>query len=470
LSTLLFFSAGCALTCAADNLAKPGVCISSTFTFFGRDIYKSCYFNPYYDSGTLWQGYEVCYATIRTGNLTSDIGSPVVEAWTTNQYQLEECDSYDGAGCDVFPTNGYTLDDSLGERGYCDASESNCVKCDSSHVEVNAWTGGAWITGVGDSLCESGCGASSECDERAQGYHEDNTGCNNSCTFLDCDAYAWDESINSCFTSCSSRDQCWTTAFCDVDVCKNDFEAPQYHEISYEDVTDTPDGSLINGDLINLSVHWTDNYYLSQAVLEVKRSGNWTIEQVLVFDDNGSHLNDAWSNFTINSSCAGDMNISWRVTANDTVNNKTMTREQSFYVHNPSTAFNITTHLSGGSMITFTGWASSESDKGPDNSLNNSLVGDFTLTHAGIGTLTRYGFRLNESLPAGVVVKLSHEFPASDFMPLSTNVTYPSWCQNNLQGDECQVWLFIDLPSGLEPQEIIKSIIITSEDLSQAKD
>jgi hypothetical protein len=457
-------SAGLALTCSADNLGKPGTCISSTFSFFGRNIYKSCYFDPYYDSGSLWQGYELCYATIRTGSLVSDKGSPVVEAWTTSQTSLGACADYDGAGCDVFTTNGYTLDDSLSERGYCDASDANCVKCDVNHVEVNAWTGGGWILGVGDGSCESGCGASAMCDERVQGWFVNNTGCTSDCQYNDCNAYAWDVASNDCFSSCSSRSQCWVTALCDVDnVCRNDFSAPEYDFISFEDLTYTVDGSLINGDNVLLSVHWTDDYYLDSAVLESDRSGDWAVEQVIGFVD-------GWSNFTLNSSCVGDVNVHWRVTANDTVNNKAITPEQSFYVYNPSAAFNITAHLSAGELLSFTGWASSEANKGADNSLNSSLVGDFTLAHAGIGTLTRYGFRLNESLPAGVVVKLSSALIPTDLIILSEEIIYPEWCQSNLQGDECEVWAFIDLSSGLEPQSIIKSIIITSEDLSQAKD
>jgi len=163
--TVLLISQANALTCAADNAAKPGTCISNTYKFFNRDVYQSCYSSPYYDTGGLWPGYVQCYATIRTGSVTSDKGSPVVEAWTTDLNKLNLCASYNTYACDVNPGDGFTLTDTSSDRGYCDASDANCIKCDANKVEIKSWTGSAWIIGDGDNQCESGCGASNICDE-----------------------------------------------------------------------------------------------------------------------------------------------------------------------------------------------------------------------------------------------------------------------------------------------------------------
>jgi len=108
ITAVLLVNSAIALTCSADNLNKPGTCIKDTFKLFGRSIYKACYFDPYYSDGSLWSGYTLCYATIRKGNLVSDAGSLVADAYTTNQHQLVECHYYNGAKCDVFTTNGFT--------------------------------------------------------------------------------------------------------------------------------------------------------------------------------------------------------------------------------------------------------------------------------------------------------------------------------------------------------------------------
>ncbi|MBD3312558.1 hypothetical protein GF352_03855 [archaeon] len=163
---LLLINCALGLTCTADNTGKPGTCINSTFNMFGADFYKACHFNPYYSSGSLWVGYEVCYATIRTGSLTTDTGTPIADYWTTNQNQLTLCQTHNAAGCDVSPGNGFNINDGASDRGYCDASDGNCVKCDSNNVETNSWSGGPWITNPGDGYCESGCGAHAWCDEK----------------------------------------------------------------------------------------------------------------------------------------------------------------------------------------------------------------------------------------------------------------------------------------------------------------
>ncbi len=222
ITAVLLVNSAIALTCSADNLNKPGTCIKDTFKLFGRSIYKACYFDPYYSDGSLWSGYTLCYATIRKGNLVSDAGSLVADAYTTNQHQLVECHYYNGAKCDVYTTNGFTSSDSASDRGYCDASSSNCVKCNSNHVEIKKWTGGGWIIGTGNNKCESGCGASSACDEKSpdsysghcmntyfEGY------CNSNCL----------EVQGTCESSCSSKvsqecDEKYPGNVCASDYCE----------------------------------------------------------------------------------------------------------------------------------------------------------------------------------------------------------------------------------------------------------
>ena len=127
--------------------------------------------------------------------------------------------------------------------------------------------------------------------------------------------------------------------------------------------------------------------------------------------------------------------------------------------------FTITPHTTDSQTIAFTGWASAETNKVPDNSFNDNLIGDFILENTGIATMTRYGFKLNEGLISSIRVKISNSIDASNSITLTTENQYPSWCQSQLPGDKCQVWVFMDLDYGNNPQEIINKITVTSEDI-----
>ncbi len=188
----VLFEAAYGLTCQVDNLQKPGTCISKTFSFWGKDVYMGCYNDPYYEfSSTPWVGYTICYATIRYGNKVSDKGTPVADVWSTNRLRLTECLNYNGAACDVYPRDGFTLDPNAPDRGFCDASSGNCVKCNANHVEIKRWIGGPWIGATSNNLCESGCGADALCDEKApNSWTNRNEGpfevyCGQSCTITD---------------------------------------------------------------------------------------------------------------------------------------------------------------------------------------------------------------------------------------------------------------------------------------------
>lgn len=228
--TALLISQASALTCAADNLAKPGTCITSTYKFFNKDVYQSCYSNPYYDNGGLWPGYIQCYATIRTGSITSDKGTPVVEAWTVDSTKLNLCASYNGKACDVFTTDGFTLTDSSSDRGYCDASDANCVKCDANKIETKSWTGSGFIIGDGDNQCESGCGADSLCDEITP-----NTWSNNRVSGTQLEAFCSNTCVNSvqrCRSDFGADSECNylnITSVCATDYCTNNKTLVDYN-------------------------------------------------------------------------------------------------------------------------------------------------------------------------------------------------------------------------------------------------
>jgi len=468
LLTLLSISIGFGYYCVSTAINKPGTCINSLYNIGGgTEIYKSCNFEYTYNDGSPWPGYELCYATIASGNIISDKGFIVAEAWTTNYTQLEECSSYDGYMCDVYTPNGVQNNSDVSDRGFCDASDANCVKCSSSNIEMLRWTGGSMISGEGDGLCESGCGASSFCDEQAIGYGTGNKGCDTACQEVDCGPYLWNQNAIACYDYCVDDSTCYKEgkAVCWNNECKYDFEAPKYSSINYEDITPTPDGSLINGDEVKLSAYWTDNYYLDTAVLETDRlnPGVFQAEQIMSFNGASS----GWSNFTLNTTCEGDRNIQWRIKVNDTVGNENATDVQSFYVYNKYTNFTVDVNIAWGSLISFHGRASPETNKQPDNTLNDTSIGDLTLTHTGIGTKTRYKFRLNDSLPSTITIKLSNNAsPINLIMVNESADAVPAWCQSNIRGDKCQIWMWMDLDWGTDPQEIIRKLIITSEDVS----
>ncbi len=455
---LLLLNTGFSFVCTADSTEHGGTCINLTYSFFGRELLKSCDYDPYYDDGSLWVGYVKCTATISDGSVISDDGSIVAIDWSTNTNQLTECVNHNGVDCDVNPTNGFN------PMGKCDASDANCVSC-SNGREVNSWKGGPFINGVGDGLCESGCGASSECDEKPIGSLSINSGCNNNCIYEYCGAFKWDSDSNSCFTSCSSRDECVSSALCLNGVCINDFSAPSYDVIGYTDLTPTPDDSLITGDSVRLFVHWVDNFNIDSAILWINTGDGWSIAGRIDYTDKPS---GAWSNFTIKAVSGV---TEWKVVASDVVGNTKETTIQSFTAYDPSNAFSITNHLTFDNILLFSGWVTAEANKPADNSFLSSSVGDFVLTREGIGTRTRYGFKLDEPLPQGIIIKLSNQYPISDYSPTklinlnSDEFVFPDWCQSNLPGDTCNVWVFMDLAPGFEPMNINDKIIIISEEV-----
>ncbi|MBN1923354.1 MAG: hypothetical protein JW791_01165 [Nanoarchaeota archaeon] len=158
-------------------------------------------------------------------------------------------------------------------------------------------------------LCDSICGASSNCHRQDIGFNNGNAGCNNLCTWLECNYYAWDTASDSCYSSCTSDSQCYSPAVCDltgagINTCTIDSTAPvitaltplndsrfNTGEISYSfSVTDNTDLSLdcsynLNG--VNVSLGSVNNgaTYSNNIVLT---NQNWYELYFTCTDDSGS--------------------------------------------------------------------------------------------------------------------------------------------------------------------------------------
>ncbi len=195
------------LQCAAELQNTPGVCIDKKYDMLSGDIaYWGC--NTILHQNGRWFYYEKCKATISSMTKKTKEGNYVAEAWTNNNAPLSKCSSYNGWACDVYPGepsgSGFDSDDSHSDRGYCDASDGNCVKCNNNNIETKKWDGGASISGSGDYKCESGCGAHPHCDELFPGNNTGScfgvfeTRCTSSCGAVS----------DSCESDCGAHNLC----------------------------------------------------------------------------------------------------------------------------------------------------------------------------------------------------------------------------------------------------------------------
>lgn len=197
-----------AADCACDLSRHDGFCLEDTYRGTdGRDHHYCCAPSPYDDVmiggqpyTIMWPGFsDECRVGVNTGGATAS-GTEIVEYYTSSSSSsVSICSGQNGQACDINPVDGwggYGL-------GVCDSSDSACVSCNSNHVETNAWGGGSESelkSSHADGMCESGCGASEICDERAPGATFGGT----------------DHTVDSCSSSCQ---------YSDSSVCEADYGA-----------------------------------------------------------------------------------------------------------------------------------------------------------------------------------------------------------------------------------------------------
>lgn len=159
---LLVIGSSFSLKCTKDLQGTTGTCITSTYTAkaTGNTIYKAC--SSFIES--YWWYYEPCTATVSDLSITTDTGEYVANAWSNNDDYVSACNGRDAWLCNVNALFGVQTNTLLNYVGRCDSSESNCVKC-NGRIESSVFDGGLDISGAGDTLCESGCGAAGPCDE-----------------------------------------------------------------------------------------------------------------------------------------------------------------------------------------------------------------------------------------------------------------------------------------------------------------
>jgi hypothetical protein len=452
------------LRCASELQFSSGTCINQVYNLLYADgqAYYSC--NPVITG--LWY-YQSCTGTVATGTIKSDSNNIVAEWWSNDANKVSACLGHDGLTCNVNPSFNFQTEQFLGYVGYCDSSEQTCVKCSAQKTETLKFDGTGTIrtniNGAGNGLCEKGCQASTECDEKAIGYNIVNAGCTNNCEWQNCQNYNWNTNTNLCYTTCQTNNECFNTAVCDLvinpNTCKIDPENPQYHQIFHTDITLTPDNSTITGDTVIVSAYWTDNLYLSYADLEIMTNEEW-ISYSRIENINSPQ---AWTNYTINTSLISEEFINWRITVADIAGNTNTTPMQNFYVYEKSTKFNITINLAYENKFVFNGWGSIEENKIADNSINSTLIGDIILTHDGRGINSKYSFKLNESIPSTIRIKINNVPNPLTAISLNTDFQFPTWCQSQIREDTCQLWIWMDIDYGNTPQDYFKKLVINHE-------
>lgn len=465
---ILLISTAYCYECASELQDADGTCINKTYTmlFGGGESYYACSTV----TKNLWY-YENCTATVSTTTLRTNKGNIVAEWYSNEPNKVSACAGRDGYLCNVNPLYGFKTDTSLSYVGYCDSSEQTCVKCSIYNTEIKKFDGTGTIktsiSGAGNNLCESGCTASIQCDEKPQGYNVGNAGCNNYCKWQECNNYKFNiiNNENECFTSCDSNNECFEPAVCDLiinpNTCKVDNNKPVYHEYFHTDLTPTPDNSIIKNDLILLSAYWTDNLYLNHSELLIRNNGEWIVYDRIDYINS----NASWTNYTINTSDLLGL-VEWTIKATDIASNTEQTPTLSFIVYEKSAEFNITLNLNDESkLIQFIAWGSIEENKKPDNAINSINVGEITLTHNGRGIDSKYSFKIGENeIPSTIRIKLTNTpTPDENALELSNEYQNPLWCQNQIRNDECQIWVWMDADYGNIPAEYLQNLVVKHE-------
>ncbi|MFA5333045.1 MAG: hypothetical protein WC376_00940 [Candidatus Nanoarchaeia archaeon] len=309
----LFFSKSYSLKCANELQGTQGTCTNLTYDLINNRG------QAYYACNTIITGlwyYNTCTATVSTNSIKSDNNNIVAEWWSNEADKVSACISHDGLTCNVNPLFNFQTDYSLNYVGNCDSSEQTCVKCSPQGTELLKFDGTGRIktsiNGAGNNLCESGCGASAECDEKPTDYNTGDTRCTSDCE--------------------------WQSA-----------------------------------------------------------------------------------------------------------------------------RFNTTLNLNDTNMITFTGYGSIEENKKPDNSINSELIGEITLTHDGKNIVSKYSFKINESLPSSIRIKITNTPDSQNAIILNEIFQYPNWCQSQNPGDNCQIWIWMDLDYGNEPANYLRTLVVNHE-------
>ncbi|MDD4353437.1 MAG: hypothetical protein PHN56_03185 [Candidatus Nanoarchaeia archaeon] len=458
----LLISTAYSLKCANELQESLGTCINVTYNLINNrgQAYYACSII----TDNLWY-YNKCTATVATGNIISDNGNIVAEWWSNEANKVSACAGKDGYTCNVNPLFNFKQEQTYIYVGYCDSSEQTCVKCSTQKTELKKFDGTGTvktsINGAGNGLCEKGCSASQECDEKATGYNIVSAGCTNNCEWQTCGNYNWNSTTNLCHTTCQSNSQCLSSAVCDLvinpNTCKVDSQFPTYSYYFHTDITSTPDNSIIRGDLVMLSAYWTDNLYLSYADLELFTNNEWAsyarIENI--------NSQNSWTNYTINTTSFSEEFVNWRITVTDIAGNTNTTPTKSFYVYEKSAKFNITMNYNN--LLSFTGWGQIENNLKANNSNNSTFIGEITLIHDGRGINSKYSFKINESLPSTIRIKINNNSNPLTATTLTDSLQNPTWCQSQIRGDVCQIWMWMDLDYGNEPAQYLRQLVIKHE-------
>ncbi|PIU62465.1 hypothetical protein COS83_02425 [archaeon CG07_land_8_20_14_0_80_38_8] len=563
--TLLLFlitlslSGSFALQCAKDLAGQTGTCINETYymRFTGVYAYYGCTINV----DNTWWYYENCTGTVSSATITADSGEIIAEAWSNDAGKVSACKGYDSWMCNVYPLFGFKTDTTLAGVGYCDSSGETCVKCAENNTQLQYFTGNAIIDANGDYECESGCGASTECDEENIGYNIGNAGCNVECSWFNCGLYKWNNPDTPCYESCTDNSVCFLPAVCDligadINECVNDItpsivtaltplndtrfntnnipysfsvsddadlvlackyslnnanvsvgsvnnggtysnniilstqnwynliyyclddagnegvsdalhflfdqNPANYYDFNVEDITPTVDNTLITGDLLNISAYWVDNFDLSTSELFYDDGTPGWHSAGIINHESISNM----SLFIFNTSSFGDTNLKFKIKTVDSAGNEAETTPFSVFVNNPSNEISITLRESGGNItnvLEFLGNAQAVNSRKAEDSGSTALIGDFRITHEGIGTTIRNVFSLNESLPAGIYIKISGGNNPASAVILTTSPQVMSFCNSMVPDDTCDVWVWMQLDEAVPPVIELNNIIIESE-------
>ncbi|MBN2042449.1 MAG: carboxypeptidase regulatory-like domain-containing protein [Candidatus Aenigmarchaeota archaeon] len=203
---------------------------------------------------------------------------------------------------------------------------------------------------------------------------------------------------------------------------EGDLEAPEYSGLG-----DNISGSVGNGGYVKVYAYWTDNLALSHAVLRTNVTGSWA-NTTTSLSGTGS-----WSNFTIGTLGKTGQTIGWRLYANDTTNNWTVTPIQTFNVI--ATTLTVTVRDGENNLV-----GDDETNKGVNvtvsngsytNSSHTSDIGYVTFilapgsyniavngSHQGYGLNSTSGYQINPgSNPMTLRVNITQ---------IAVNVTTPS--------------------------------------------
>jgi hypothetical protein len=98
-------------------------------------------------------------------------------------------------------------------------------------------------------------------------------------------------------------------------------QSPYYSNVSQS-------GNIIaEGEIVNLSAYWTDNFNVYESILETNKTGVWSSQESMTLNSIST-----WSNYTFNTSGYKGKNIAWKISAGDNVKNINSTDEMIFSV------------------------------------------------------------------------------------------------------------------------------------------